>query len=272
MHFQLETAVRLRDLYQNLREHFDYINPWWPGSPFEIAVTAVLVQQCDWSIAWDGVLRMREAGIGTLTDLAEVSPEELETALSRVAFGRTKSQRLTSIAQSVRAWGFETIEEFLSPHRETQTVRDAVLALKGIGPETADCWLNFASEHPVFVVDAYTRRIFERLHPTPHRSAEFWKKGKYADLQNFFHQHVLEQLDLYEAFAFPSELPRPVALLRDYHALLVELGKHHCTRSHPHCHRTGKPGWADYEFCRSHCLIEVCTACPLSSDCRYTVS
>lgn len=272
MQYQPRTAARLAEWYRLLRRHFDFTHPWWPGTPFQISITAVLVQQCDWSVAWEAVRRLEAEEIQTLPRIAELSPLELQDLIRKVTFAPTKSARLVSIAKWVMSEGFDSFEQFLSPERETKSVREEVLALPGIGPETADCLLNFASEHPVFVVDAYTRRIFERLNLVPHLPDGFWKKGSYAQLQHFFETHLLTDLSLYDEFEFPADVPREVALLRDYHALLVELGKHHCVKSHPHCHKAGKRGWPDYDYCLSHCLPSDCPACPLSGVCRFPMN
>ncbi len=269
MQFHPESAARLAELYHLLRQHFGFAHPWWPGTPFQVSITAVLVQQCDWSVAWDAVLRLEAAGIDSLPTLARLPVSELQNIIKKVTFAPTKSARLLTIADWVLNQGHDSFEGFLALERGTESLRAELLSLPGIGPETADCLLSFASTHQVFVVDAYTRRIFERVNPAPYLPLGFWKKGTYSQLQDFLELHLLTDLRLYQDCEFPIALSREVALLRDYHALLVELGKHHCLKSNPHCHRTGKPGWPDYVHCLSHCLPDKCTACPLVKLCRY---
>jgi endonuclease-3 related protein len=264
-----QTTARLAELYRQLRRHFGYAHPWWPGNPFQITITAVLVQQCDWSVAWQGVLRLEALGIQGLPELADAPAETLREAIRKVTFAPTKSARLVSFARRVRDAGFDSFEQFLAPERGTTTVRQELLAQKGIGNETADCLLNFASEHPAFVVDAYTRRIFERLNLIPNLPAGFWRKATYAKVQQLLETQIVGDLSLYDEFAFPAEVPREVAVFRDYHALLVELGKHHCMKQKPHCRKIGKPGWPDYDHCRSHCLPQECTACPTVDACGF---
>lgn len=271
MEFQWETAEKLAAVYRRLREHFDYVHPWWPGTPFQIAITAVLVQQCDWGVAWEAVHRLPGAGVKNLVDLADAKPAHVQSALQKVTFAPTKSERLVAMARRIHEWGFESFEAFLAPDRGRTTVRDAALRLAGVGQETADCWLNFASGHASFVVDSYTRRIFGRLNFTPKFSADFWRRGPYTAIQEFFETHLSQSLELYDEFDFPEELPRAVALYRDYHALLVELGKHHCLKTKPLCFHRGNPGWPNYEYCRSHCLPGKCSGCPLSATCRFPV-
>ena len=85
-------------------------------------------------------------------------------------------------------------------------------------------------------------------------------------LKQFFEDHLLADLSLYDEFEFALGVPRTVALLRDYHAQLVELGKHHCLRSSPRCRTRGRRGWAGYEFCNAHCNAD-CHTCPLLDFC-----
>ena len=95
---------------------------------------------------------------------------------------------------------------------ETAEVRRRLLGVYGIGPETADCILLYAGNHPIFVVDAYTRRIFARL--------GVWDESiTYDGMQELFHAH----------------LPRDVPLYNEYHALIDGVGNRYCKRSKPHC-------------------------------------
>ncbi|MFQ5663321.1 MAG: endonuclease III domain-containing protein, partial [Terriglobia bacterium] len=102
----------------------------------------------------------------------------------------------------------------LSPlfSRPTAALRAELLGLNGIGEETADSILLYAGGHPVFVIDAYTRRVLAR-----HGLAA--PQARYTDLQSFFEQH----------------LPPDPALFGEYHALLVAAGKHYCHRERPNC-------------------------------------
>src|SRR5437773_713980 len=150
---------QLAQLYRVLRKHFGYAHPWWPGEPLEIALTAILVQQCDWSAAWKAVTRLREHELLSLPALAGAKAAVVQSCIHGVAFGPTKAKRLIGFASAVVAGGHTQIERFLSPVRNTAGLRGELLTFPGIGPETADSILLFASDHPCFVIDAYTRRV-----------------------------------------------------------------------------------------------------------------
>jgi endonuclease-3 related protein len=259
---------KLFEVYALLRGHFGYQHPWWPGSPLEITLTAILVQQCDWSAAWAGVRRLRDGGLLSLPALASAAAEEVQSRIRGVAFAPTKARRLVGLARCLLGRGIREIETYLAPDRPTADLRRDLLSLDGVGPETADAVLTFASDgHPSFVVDEYTRRAFRRLGVFPELGDDFWDRP-YGRLQRFFEGHILSGLALYDGFALAPGVRRDVALFRDFHAQLVELGKHHCLRQNPCCTRQGRNGWKDYAFCRSHCGPGACPACPLSRACH----
>jgi endonuclease-3 related protein len=259
-------SLRLRDLYAGLRGHFGYTHPWWPGTPLEIALTAVLVQQCGWSAAWKGVCRLREEGLAALPALAGADPRRVEECIRGVAFGPTKAGRLIRLARSVLDRGHREVETYLAASRPTAELRRELLAHEGVGEETADCLLLFASEHASFVIDAYTRRALRRLALFPELGEAFWDRP-YRTLQGFFETHVLADLSLYDHFEFAPGVPRAVALFRDFHAQLVELGKHHCLKSGPCCRAGGRKGWDGYPPCEAHCRGGECGGCPLVTGC-----
>jgi endonuclease-3 related protein len=256
---------RLRQLYALLREHFGYHPQWWPGSPWEITLSAILVQQCGWQAAWKGVTELQSAGLMPLEALAEASPERILEVIYGVAYGPTKAGRLQSLARNVLNAGHATIEEFLASG-DMPTVRQKLLAQPGIGPETADSILLYAGPHPAFVVDAYLCRTFHRLHVLPVADT-FWKN--YDRVQEFFAGHLAADLPAYAGWTWDESLPPLTALFRDFHALIVELGRHHCLKSSPRCTATGKPGWPGYDVCTRHCVqAGTCTACPLRDVCQ----
>jgi endonuclease-3 related protein len=267
--FQVLTSPPEKSLhrfYAAAREHFGYAETWWPGSPLELTLTAVLVQQCDWSKAWAAVGKLRDAGLVDLESLSRAEAEEVQACIHSVNFAPTKSIRLVRLSQALLSLGFCSIEALLESE-PTDRVRDRLIELPGIGPETADCVLLFASDqHETFVVDAYARRLFRRMGLFPTLDQNFWT-GSYEKLQRFFLEHITGFPALYDAFEFAPGVPFLVALLRDFHAQIVEIGKHHCLKTRPRCESPGKGGWKDYYFCREHCENNTCSCCPLSSVC-----
>jgi len=257
----------LRDLYAGLRSHFGYHPKWWPGDSMEIALTTILVQQCDWSAAWKAIERLRASGLLSLSDLAHAGRADVLQCIRGVAFAPTKAGRLIEFAKTLRGWGFGDIETVLRSG-QTGELRPRLLTLNGVGEETADCILLFAGAHASFVVDAYTRRAFSRLKLFPRVSNSFWTSPYHA-LKAFFEARILDGLELYSEFGLDPFVPREVALFRDFHAQIVELGKHHCLKRGPLCNAMGKQGWRDYEVCTTHCgNAGDCTVCPLSDECR----
>lgn len=260
------SPVTLRNIYGQLRSHFGYAPGWWPGTPLEIAVSAILVQQCDWSAAWKGVSNLRDAGLLNLNRLAHADSAEVLSALRSISFAPTKSVRLIRNARDLTERGFTRIEDYLRS-MPTASLRRDVLRLAGVGQETADCLLLYASDcHESFVVDAITHRIFARLGLLDQAEATSWPRC-YDWLRERFQDGILRRLDLYEQFEFSVDVPRSIALLRDFHAQIVELGKHHCLKNSPHCGTRGANGWVDYFHCERHCLAESCKACPLVTMC-----
>jgi HhH-GPD superfamily base excision DNA repair protein len=141
------TASRkLFEVYSLLRDHFGYYHPCWPGTPLEVTLTALLVQQCDWSAAWAGVHRMREGGFLSLPALASSAPGDVHGCIRGVAFAPTKARRLVGLARSLLGRGFREVEAYLAPARATAALRHDLLSLAGVGQETADAILAFASE------------------------------------------------------------------------------------------------------------------------------
>jgi len=261
-----EIARGLRDVYAALRAHFGYAPEWWPGTPWEIMLTAVLVQQCEWTTAFKAVERLRESGLLHVPELAAGDPATVQEAIHPVSFAPTKSSRLVELARGIQMRGFERIEDYLESD-STKMLRRDLLSFRGIGDETADCILLYAGQrHRCFVVDAYTRRIFERLELVPNVEGDFWNRS-YGVLREFFQTHLLADVSLYDGFEFNSEVDRDVALLRDYHAQLVELGRHHCLKTRARCDSRGRNGWRESLFCRRHCSENGCTGCPLSGSC-----
>lgn len=233
----------------------------------EIFTTALLVQQCDWTQAWRAVRRLGDNDLLTFPALAEATPSVVERLITPVAFAPTKSKRLVALSNELVQRQHPTVESWLNGHRDTEILRKELLSLQGIGEETADCILLYAGEHPVFVVDAYTRRVFSRLGLFPDMTEQLWHKASYRTLQEFFAKAISQEMPRFEELQFNPDVPLSVAVFRDFHAQIVELAKHHCLRSKPRCHVAGINGWNDYFFCESHCNHNGCDRCPLSHIC-----
>lgn len=181
---------------------------WWPGeTPFEVMVGAVLTQNTAWSNVERAIDRLNGAQLLDAERLAALPLGELASLIQSAGYFNVKARRLQSLCGALVAAGGEAALGVLP----TAELRAWLLGVHGVGPETADDILLYAFQRPVFVVDAYTRRVFERL-------------------------GLLAGGEGYEAIraAFEAALPPEVALFNEYHALLVRQGKAVC-RTRPRC-------------------------------------
>ncbi|MDA8065063.1 MAG: endonuclease III domain-containing protein [Thermaerobacter sp.] len=215
--------MELLELYRRLREHFGHRH-WWPGdTPFEVAVGAILTQAVAWRNVEQAVAALREAGLLDAPALAAFPEESLARLIRPARYPRQKARKLIAFADHLQRRHGGSIERMLTG--SSGELRRELLALWGIGPETADSILLYAGGHPVFVVDAYTRRILHRLGWQP-------AEAPYDRLQAFFQER----------------LPQDPALYNDYHAQLVALGHRLCLARSPRC--DGCPLRRDPPLCR----------------------
>ena len=205
-------------MYKAMASHYGPTH-WWPGdTAFEIAIGAILTQNTAWTNVEKAIANLKQADLLHPRRMAAASLAELETAIRPSGYYRQKAERLHIFCHFL-------IENHGGSMKRLATLplerlRPMLLAVKGIGPETADDILLYACEKPVFVVDAYTRRILAR-----HGLVE--ENIPYDALQQLFHDHV----------------PRQVALYKEYHGLIVWTGKDYCRR-HPACAGCPLRDWA----------------------------
>ncbi len=187
---------------------------WWPGqTPFEVIVGAVLVQNTNWKNVERAIGNLREAGLLEPRRLAKVPLAELEELIRPAGYYRIKARRLRNLLEMiVRRYGGSLERMFSSP---MDVLREELLQVPGIGPETADSILLYAGGFPTFVVDTYTHRVLAR-HGWIGFDADYYQIKEY----------------------FESQLEPDVQIFNEYHALLVRVGKLHCQRR-PKC--TGCP-------------------------------
>ncbi|GAB7016088.1 endonuclease III domain-containing protein [Methanogenium cariaci] len=171
---------------------------WWPGDPEEVMIGAVLTQQTRWENVETALKRLREAGICSLSGIEGSSDQSLEEAIFPTGFYRIKRERLQCLASAVLSCGgTKSLKEYPTPR-----LRAFFLAIKGVGPETADSILCYGFSRPVFVMDAYTRRVCA--------CAGISRTGR--DLQALFQ----------------CLLPEEHRAHQQCHAWFVEYAKHYC--------------------------------------------
>lgn len=212
-----QRAEVLLQYYAAMHRHFGPSH-WWPGeTPFEVAVGAVLTQNTAWRNVEKAMALLRQANALSPLAMHTLPVPELEACLRPSGFYRMKARRMHALlAFFARVAGQAAPPDdpglaFLH-HLETDALRPMLLEINGIGPERADCILLYALQRPVFVVDAYTRRLFSRHGCVP-------PDIDYHALQAFFR----------------DVLPQETALFNEYHALIVRTGKEFCTKSKPRC-------------------------------------
>ncbi|MCG6873144.1 MAG: endonuclease, partial [Gammaproteobacteria bacterium] len=182
---------------------------WWPAdSRFEVLVGAVLTQNTNWRNVEIALSGLREVGaLHQPEPILHLHPRRLASLLRPSGYFNVKARRLRALCQMVvSAGGLDALDRLA-----TDRLRDALLAVNGVGPETADDILLYAFDRPVFVVDAYTRRLLERLG----------------------HEHGASSYDTVRD-SFESALPRRVPLYQEFHALIVVHAKTLC-RPRPRC-------------------------------------
>jgi len=200
---------QLNEIYRRLFKRFGPQH-WWPGrTQFEIIVGAILTQNTNWTNVEKAIANLRRRRLLEPLKLHKIEIEELAALIRPAGYYRLKAQRLKNFLE----WLFEKYTGQLDGLNDipTDRLRRQLLAVKGIGRETADSILLYALDRPVFVVDAYTARVMLR-----HRLID--ADADYQQIQDLFQ----------------SNLDENVRLFNEYHALLVRLGKQFC-RPKPKC-------------------------------------
>jgi endonuclease-3 related protein len=201
--------ARLLRLYRALSRSFGP-QRWWPGrTPFEISVGAILTQHTAWSNAARAIRALRRRRLLHARGVEAISEAELAEVIRSAGTFRLKARR-------VRAFSRWLIDRFGGQYEGMRrapldALRADLLGVAGLGPETADAILLYAAGRPVFVADAYARRVLERHRLLPPGTS-------YEDARRFLE----------------SRLPSDPALYNELHALFVEVGKRHC-RTTPEC-------------------------------------
>lgn len=182
---------------------------WWPGAdPFEVAAGAILVQNTAWTNAERALERLRAAGALTPGSMSALSQDELGLLIRPSGQYRQKALKLRALVDLIASAG--SLDALLA--EPAAALRARLLATWGIGEETADVIVLYASRQPAFVIDAYTRRVFSRLNLGP-------RTERYGDWQRYF----------------AGRLPEDHELWGRYHALIVLHAKHVCRKREPLC-------------------------------------
>ncbi|MES9877476.1 MAG: endonuclease III domain-containing protein [Candidatus Sedimenticola sp. PURPLELP] len=193
----------LQSIYRILLDNHGH-QYWWPGdTPFEIIVGAVLTQNTAWINVEKAIDNLKQEGVLGLNHLLTLEEERLADLIRPSGYFNVKTRRLKSLCRFIQDMGGVEALDVL----DTDALRRELLTVNGVGPETADDILLYAYQRPVFVIDAYTRRLFSRL-------------GVISGDESY------EELRL----AFQGSLGLKVEIFNEYHALIVRHAKYICTK------------------------------------------
>ncbi|HPQ81653.1 MAG TPA: endonuclease III domain-containing protein, partial [bacterium] len=197
------TKSTLMEAFKAMLSRFGPRN-WWPGeTPFEVMVGAILTQNTNWKNVERAIANLKAQSLLDPQKLLALHPATLAKLIRPAGYYRVKANRLRSFLRYfVEGYGGSVKR---MTERPAEVLREELLAVNGIGPETADSILLYALAKPVFVIDAYTKRILSR-----HGLCA--EDDGYEDLQAIF----------------TDRLPSDVPLFNEYHALIVETGKEYC--------------------------------------------
>jgi endonuclease-3 related protein len=213
----------LRRAYELMREQNGH-QDWWPGeTPFEVCVGAILTQNTAWTNVERAIANLKSARVLEPEKLFALSEVKLAELIRPVGYFNVKARRLRSFLRVlVEECGGDLRKLFAG---ETAAVRERLLAIHGIGPETADSMLLYAGGHHSFVIDAYTKRIFSRHGWSPQSTVHSSKSaGNYDELK-----------ELCESALNQKSGAARLDYWQDYHAQLVMVGKHFCRPRAPRC-------------------------------------
>ena len=184
---------------------------WWPGNtPFEVIIGAILTQNTSWKNVEQAISNLRDANLLSVEGIQNANLGRLGRLLRPSGYFRQKARKLKAFCNFLETEYDGSLDRMFST--PTSLLREKLLAVFGIGPETADSILLYAGGHGVFVVDAYTKRILAR---------HGWvgENPKYGDVQ----------------WLFERQFPGNSKLFNEFHAVIVQAGKRWCTAQNPKC-------------------------------------
>ncbi|MGC8663471.1 MAG: endonuclease III domain-containing protein [Thermoplasmata archaeon] len=215
-----KNSLSIQDLYNLLYSLFGP-QRWWPAkTKFEVIVGAVLTQNTSWKNVEKSILNLKRKGLLNFQKMVDLDEKDLAEYVKSSGFYKQKAKRLKNLVMAIKN-NYGTLENFLK--EDIYNARNFLLSNKGIGKETADSIILYAIEKPIFVVDAYTLRIFKRL--------GFKIENDYEGTRK-----IVEK-----------QLNKNVNDLKEFHALLIELGKKYCKK------------------------LPLCESCPLNNFCEKNV-
>lgn len=207
----MRTTALLQELYDKMLKRFGP-QYWWPGeTPFEVMVGAILTQNTNWGNVEKAIANLKNKNLLDARKILAMPPETLAELIRPAGYFNVKTQRLRNfLGYFVETYGADMAR---MRERPIATLREELLAVKGIGPETADSILLYALDKPSFVIDTYTHRVLSR-------HFLITEEADYDEMQQLMMS------------SFPEDVPH----YNEYHALLVRIGKDFC-KPKPQCEK-----------------------------------
>lgn len=201
---------RLLGLYRRMLKRFGP-QYWWPAdSDFEVVVGVVLTQNTSWSNVEKAIRNLKRQGLLSCRKLQAIPRRKLARAIRPAGYFNIKAKRLKNFISYLQRNYAGSLRRMLN--KDAASLRRELLSINGIGPESADSIILYAAHKPVFVVDAYTRRLMSR-------EGFIREDAEYEEIQGLF----------------MDNLPRDVDLFKEFHALIVRLAKENCRKNNPRC-------------------------------------
>ena|SRR5580692_8142995 len=237
--------VQIRAFYRTLLAAWGPQH-WWPAhTPLEVILGTFLTQNTAWTNVERALANLRAANLLSLEAIRHVPLPELERLIRPSGYFRQKAQRLQAFVAFLDGRYASSLDNLFT--QPTNLLREQLLGLNGIGPETADSILLYAGNHPVFVVDAYARRILDRHEILP-------QKTRYEEIRQVFERSLAPVAkNKKEARTRPkpesespstAHQPSPMStsprsptaqVYNEMHGLIVGVGKHYCKKAKPAC-------------------------------------
>lgn len=210
----MSTRERINNIYRLLYEKYGP-QGWWPGdSGLECILGAILTQNTSWTNVEKAIHNLKNLDLISVEKLNQLRTDELAELIRPSGYYNQKAIKIKNFISFLSENYQGKLENMLE--EEAWVLRNKLLQIKGIGPETADSILLYSANKPIFVIDAYTHRIFSRHALVPEQT-------NYNEMQEIF----------------MDSLEKNVELFNEYHALIVKVGKEHCKKQKPIC--TGCP-------------------------------
>ena len=210
--------ILLMNIFDRLLHHYGQQN-WWPSdSPFEVIIGAILTQSASWRNVEKAIGNLKHMQVLDPVSLLELPHSKLAEIIRPSIYFNTKARKIKAFCAYLREYYNFDLNRLLE--HDLETLRWELLSIYGIGYETADAIILYAAQQPIFVIDNYTRRIFNRLDLAP-------RDISYASLQELFTLNL--QPNLY--------------IFNEYHALLDQHGAAACKKT---------------PICQDCCLLDIC--------------